>query len=99
MKNDLAGGRLPSGKFGVNTAWWWINILTYNIVSFMKNNVFGEKWKPARMKKIRFSLINIPCRLPAGKNQILVKINENHPNALEIKESLVIIERGMLPAP
>jgi hypothetical protein len=24
MKEDLAGGPLPSGKFGQNAAWWWI---------------------------------------------------------------------------
>jgi hypothetical protein len=24
MKEDLAGGKLPSGKFGVNAAWWQI---------------------------------------------------------------------------
>lgn len=24
MKEDLAGGRLPSGDFGENAAWWWI---------------------------------------------------------------------------
>jgi len=24
MKEDLAGGNLPSGAFGVNAAWWWI---------------------------------------------------------------------------
>ncbi len=24
MKEDLAGGRLPSSDFGENAAWWWI---------------------------------------------------------------------------
>ena len=24
MKEDLAGRKLPSGKFGVNAAWWWV---------------------------------------------------------------------------
>ncbi len=26
MKEDLAGGKLPSGAFGGNAAWWWIMI-------------------------------------------------------------------------
>lgn len=99
IKNDLAGGRFPSGKFGVNAAWWWINILAYNIVSFMKNNVFGNRWKTARMKKIRFALINVPGRLPAGKNQMVIKISEDHPNAWIIKEAFEIVKRRMQPAP
>jgi len=30
MKNDLAGGQLPSGLFGVNAAWWAIVVLAFN---------------------------------------------------------------------
>jgi hypothetical protein len=31
MKEDLAGGTLPSGDFGENAAWWWIMILAFNL--------------------------------------------------------------------
>jgi hypothetical protein len=41
MKEDLAGGRFPSGDFGENTAWWWIMILALNIQSIMKQFVLG----------------------------------------------------------
>jgi hypothetical protein len=27
MKEDLAGGTLPSGDFGENAAWWWIMVV------------------------------------------------------------------------
>ncbi|OGQ89679.1 MAG: hypothetical protein A2289_09590 [Deltaproteobacteria bacterium RIFOXYA12_FULL_58_15] len=30
MKDDLAGGRLPSGKFGANAAWWDIMVMPLN---------------------------------------------------------------------
>ena len=33
VKDDLAGGRLPSGRFGANTAWWAIVVLAFNPVS------------------------------------------------------------------
>jgi len=39
MKNDLAGGKLPSGNFGANAAWWWIMILTLNLNEAMKRLV------------------------------------------------------------
>jgi hypothetical protein len=36
MKEDLAGGKLPSDDFGENAAWWWIMILAMNLNSSMK---------------------------------------------------------------
>ncbi len=29
MKDDLAGGKLPSGDFRENAAWWWIMALSF----------------------------------------------------------------------
>ena len=39
MKEDLARGRLPSGDFGENAAWWWIMIFAHNLNTAMKNLV------------------------------------------------------------
>ena len=36
LKRDLAGGRLPSGKFGGNAAWWAMVVLAFNLNSIMK---------------------------------------------------------------
>ncbi len=36
MKEDLAGGKLPSDDFGENAAWWWIMILAMKLNSSMK---------------------------------------------------------------
>src|SRR6266581_4848593 len=33
VKNELGGGHVPSQRFGVNSAWFKIALLTYNIVS------------------------------------------------------------------
>jgi hypothetical protein len=50
MKEDLAGGQLPSNDFGENAAWWWIMILAMNLNSSMKRLALGESWIPRRMK-------------------------------------------------
>jgi len=55
MKDDLAGGKLPSDDFGENAAWWWIMILAFNLNAIMKRLVLGESWASKRMKAIRFS--------------------------------------------
>ena len=44
LKEDLAGGRMPSGKFGANAAWWAIAVLAFNLNSAMKWLVLGGQW-------------------------------------------------------
>src|SRR5271166_3241799 len=44
MKDDLAGGRLPSGLFGANAAWWAIMVLAHNLNAMMKRQVLGGDW-------------------------------------------------------
>ena len=42
MKEDLAGGKLPSCLFGANAAWRHIMILALNLNSAMKRLVLGK---------------------------------------------------------
>jgi hypothetical protein len=50
MKEGLAGGKLPSGLFGANAAWWQIMVLAFNVNSAMKRLVLGESWVNRRLK-------------------------------------------------
>ncbi len=63
MKDDLAGGRMPSGKFGVNAAWWHTMMLALNLSEVMKRLVLGGSWVKKRLKALRFRLINIGARV------------------------------------
>jgi hypothetical protein len=79
MKDDLAGGKLPSDDFGSNAAWWWIMILSLNLNAAMKRLVLGKSWIPRRMKAIRFHLINLPARIMERSRQLLVRLsNESY---------------------
>ena len=79
MKEDLAGGKLPSGDFGENAAWWWIMVLALNLNQAMKALVLGRSWIHKRMKAIRFSLIHLPARVIERSRQIFVKLPKAHP--------------------
>lgn len=79
MKEDLAGGKLPSEAFGQNAAWWWIMILALNLNAAMKSLVLGKAWICKRMKAIRFSLINLPARVMERSRQLFVRVSQNHP--------------------
>ena len=78
MKEDLAGGKLPSNDFGENAAWWWIMILALNLNAAMKRLVLGQSWICKRMKAIRFTLINWPAQVVDRSRYLLVRLNKGH---------------------
>ena len=79
MKEDFAGGQLPSGDFGENAAWWWIMILAMNLNTIMKRLVLGGSWACRRMKAIRFSFINIPGRIVERSRTLIIRLAKGHP--------------------
>ena len=83
MKDDLAGGKLPSADFGANAAWWWLMILAFNLNAIMKKLVLADGWQPKRMKAVRFSLINLPGRVVERSRALIIRLTKNHPS-LEI---------------
>ena len=98
MKGDFAGGKLPSGDFGENAAWWWIMILAMNVNTIMKRLVLGGSWASRRMKAIRFSLINIPGRIVERSRELIIRLVKGHPScALYLEARRRIME--MIPVP
>jgi hypothetical protein len=63
VKNELGGGHVPSQRFGVNSAWFKISLLTYNIVSAMKGLCLDGEERTARMKRFRLLLIHVAGRM------------------------------------
>jgi hypothetical protein len=51
VKNQLGGGHGPSQRFGVNSAWFKITLLTYNLVSAIKGLCLEGEEQAARLKK------------------------------------------------
>lgn len=80
MKEDLAGGKLPSSAFGENAAWWWIMILAFNLNSAMKRLVLEGSWASKRMKAIRFSLIGLPGRVVEHARGLIIRLVKHHPS-------------------
>ena len=93
MKEDLAGGKLPSWDFGANAAWWWIMILTLNLNAIMKQLAFEPSMERARMKRVRFSIINIPGRIIKRSRNLFIRLSKGHPSYrlfLDIRERLMM---------
>ena len=87
MKEDLAGGKLPSSSFGENAAWWWTMVLALNLNSAMKQLVLQGCWVSRRMKAIRFSLIGLPGRVMEHGRGLIVRLVKNHPSLAVLVEA------------
>ena len=79
MKEDLAGGHLPSGRFGANAAWWGIMVLAFNLNSLMKRLILPQGWAPKRLKAIRFGFINVAGRVVSRARQLIIRLSHGHP--------------------
>ena len=98
MKEDFAGGKLPSDDFGENAAWWWIMILAMNLNSIMKQVALGKSWMSRRMKAIRFSLINIPGRIVERSRELIIRLAKDHQTFILFLEARSRI-MGLVSAP
>ena len=83
MKSELAGGKVPSGEFGKNAAWWWAMILAFNLNAAMKRLVLGGSWVHRGLKAIRFHLIAISGRIIRGGRELKLRIGRGF-NTLKI---------------
>ena len=80
MKEDLAAGKLPSGLFGVNAAWWAIAVLAFNLNSAMKRLVLGKEWASKRLKAVRFAFISLPGRVVRRARTLVIRLTRGHPS-------------------
>lgn len=80
MKEDLAGGKLPSKLFGANAAWWAIMLLAYNLHSAMKRLVLGGQWVRKRLKAIRYAIICLAGRVLEHGRRLIVRLAGGHPS-------------------
>jgi len=83
LKEDFAGGKMPSNEFGANAAWWQIAILAMNLACAMKRVVLGGVWAKRRMKAIRLLLISVPGQVVEKARQLYLRLSREH-RALEL---------------
>jgi hypothetical protein len=79
LKEDFAGGTMPSNEFGANAAWWSIAVLAMNLAMAMNRIVLGGAWANRRMKAIRFLIICIPGRVMEKARQLYLRLSRGQP--------------------
>jgi len=77
VKNELGGGHVPSQRFGVNTAWFKMALLTYNVVSAIKGLALEGEERTARMKRFRLLLIHVAGRMNRNNCVMSLRLCQN----------------------
>lgn len=64
VKNHLAGGHVPSQKFGADAAWFKVSLMAYNLASALTGLACNddERLQHAEIKRLRFHLVNVAGR-------------------------------------
>jgi hypothetical protein len=99
MKDDLAGGQLPSALFGVNAAWWQIMLLALNLDAILKRLVLGGGWANKRMKAMRFKIIRVAGWVQKRSRRLFIRLSNGHPVLETLLEARRRIQCLAKPAP
>jgi hypothetical protein len=89
LKNDLAGGVMPCGRFYANAAWWRLNCLCYNVIAVMKRKALPESFWSVRMKALRFHLIGVAGKVVSHARMMFLKITEGLSGYRQARSRLV----------
>jgi hypothetical protein len=74
LKNELAAGVMPCGRFGANAAWLRFAVLTHNVLTALKRIALPEPWLRARPKRLRFQIFYSPGKLVHHARRVLLKV-------------------------
>jgi len=74
IKNELAGGVLPCGRFGSNAAWLRFAVLTFNVLTALKRLALPAELLTARPKRLRFLIFNTPGKLVRHARQVILRL-------------------------
>jgi hypothetical protein len=74
IKNDLAGGVLPSKYFGANPAWLRLAVIAHNVLQALKRLALPAELLTARPKRLRFLLFNMPGRLVHHARRLILRV-------------------------
>ena len=74
IKNELAGGVMPCGRFGANAAWLRLAVLTYNLLTALKRLALPPELLTARPKRLRFLVFCTPGKLVHHARRTLLRL-------------------------
>ncbi len=74
LKNELAAGVLPCGRFGANAAWLRLSALTHNVLTAMKRLALPRDLLRARPKRSRFLVFAQPGKFVRHARKLKLRL-------------------------
>jgi hypothetical protein len=74
VKNELAGGVLPCGRFGANAAWMRLALLSHNVLVALKIIALPPDLLNARPKKLRYQIFVQAGRLLSHARSLVLRL-------------------------
>ena len=74
VKNELAGGVMPSKYFGANAAWLRLAVISHNVLTALKRLALPAELLRARPKRLRFLIFNTAGRLVHHARQVMLRL-------------------------
>lgn len=74
LKNELAAGVLPCGRFGANAAWLRLAVLTHNVLTALKRLALPAELLAARPKRLRFLIFQTAGRMVHHARRVLLRL-------------------------
>ena len=75
LKDELAAGVYPSGKFGADAAWLRLQVLTANLLALMKAVALDSEYRKARPKRLRFAIFNHVGRVVHHARESFIRLH------------------------
>ena len=94
LKNELAAGVLPCGRFGANAAWLRLAVLTHNVLTALKRLALPAELLAARPKRLRFLIFQTAGRMVHHARRVLLRLKVA---AERLREWLAALRRLPLP--
>jgi hypothetical protein len=91
VKNELAGGVMPSKYFGANAAWLRLAVITHNVLTALKRLALPAELLRARPKRLRFLIFNTAGRLVQHARKTVLRLATLGRRILTWREALRLL--------
>ena len=88
LKNELAAGTMPCGRFGANAAWLRMATITHNVLTALKRIALPAQHLNARPKRLRFLFFHLPGRLIHHARDIWLRLSTTIQRLAELRTAV-----------